>query len=461
MSRGFTGKANEIAIAVSSRAAEMTRILDTNSSTLLAALSAKSHEFTGEVQKATQAAVSAIEAKGFDFTRTMLDNSNELARQINDAGESATTKVNHTLRSLQDNTREAIEVSQRVTTESMSQILENQAKLRNESTTLFERMREANVLLHEVLTGAHDNMGMIESTLTSRLSEFANVINDVTERSGMVGEHMSSHIASFRSDTANVVENLAGLVSQFDLHGRALALAAEAVEKSNQRTEEVVTDRRTTLENLISTLDLKSEDLEQRLERFTALLDQSLHGAEVRAREIGRVIAETATSGTRTIAEQFDLVRETTEEQRQRTSEVMRAVYEQSVSEADAMFRQSSDRFNETLAGMKKMAAEMKSQLEQTRAELKRGIMELPQETAENAAQMRRVIVDQIEALAELNRIVSRHGRNLDVAEQRREPVLAVVGGRNEPARPQARQAEPAAPPRPNSAANGPRPATS
>ena len=376
----------------------------------------------------------------------MLDNSNELARLINDAGETATTKVNHTLRSLQDNTREAIEQSQRVTTESMSQILENQAKLRNESTTLFERMREANVLLHEVLTGAHDNMGAIENTLTRRLSEFANVINDVTERSGLTGDRMSSHIASFRSDTANVVENLSGLVSQFDQHGRALALAVEAVEKSNQRTEDVVADRRTTLENLIATLDLKSEDLEQRLERFTALLDQSLHGAEARAREIGRVIAETATSGSRTIAEQFDLVRETTEEERKRTSEVMRAIYEQSTNEADAMFRQSSERFNETLAGMKKMAAEMKSQLELTRAELKRGILELPQETAENAAQMRRVIVDQIEALAELNRIVSRHGRNLDVAEQRREPVLAVVGGRNEAARPQARQPEPAAP---------------
>ena len=38
----------------------------------------------------------------------------------------------------------------------------------------------------------------------------------------------------------------------------------------------------------------------------------------------------------------------------------------------------------------------------------------MPQETAESAAQMRRVIVDQIEALAELNRIVARHGRALD-----------------------------------------------
>jgi hypothetical protein len=40
----------------------------------------------------------------------------------------------------------------------------------------------------------------------------------------------------------------------------------------------------------------------------------------------------------------------------------------------------------------------------------------MPQETAESTAQMRKVIVDQIEALAELNRIVAQHGRGLDVA---------------------------------------------
>ena len=66
------------------------------------------------------------------------------------------------------------------------------------------------------------------------------------------------------------------------------------------------------------------------------------------------------------------------------------------------------------------MAAEMQRELESTRNELRRGVFELPQETAESAAQMRRVIVDQIEALAELNRIVARHGRNLDAVE----PVL-------------------------------------
>jgi hypothetical protein len=60
----------------------------------------------------------------------------------------------------------------------------------------------------------------------------------------------------------------------------------------------------------------------------------------------------------------------------------------------------------------------------------------MPQEAAESTAQMRKVIVDQIEALAELNRIVAHHGRGLDVVTQGRatvrqeEPALAVaVGG--------------------------------
>jgi hypothetical protein len=86
---------------------------------------------------------------------------------------------------------------------------------------------------------------------------------------------------------------------------------------------------------------------------------------------------------------------------------------------------------------MKQMAAEMHHELEATRNELRRGVLEMPQEAAESTAQMRKVIVDQIEALAELNRIVAHHGRGLDVVSTRpsvqrqEEPVaIAAVGGR-------------------------------
>jgi hypothetical protein len=82
----------------------------------------------------------------------------------------------------------------------------------------------------------------------------------------------------------------------------------------------------------------------------------------------------------------------------------------------------------------------MHNELEATRNELRRGVLEMPQEAADNTAQMRKVIVDQIEALAELNRIVAHHGRGLDVVtsgrasvQRQEEPVMAAAsGGRNE-----------------------------
>jgi hypothetical protein len=81
------------------------------------------------------------------------------------------------------------------------------------------------------------------------------------------------------------------------------------------------------------------------------------------------------------------------------------------------MLNQAAQRFADVVDGLKNMAAEMQRELDATRTELRKGVLELPQETAESAAQMRRVIVDQIEALAELNRIVARHGRGLDAVE--------------------------------------------
>lgn len=157
----------------------------------------------------------------------------------------------------------------------------------------------------------------------------------------------------------------------------------------------------------------------------------------MRAREVARLVSEASAEGTRAISEQYERVRENAEEERQRSAEGMRAIYEQTAGDTQALFNSANERFAESVQGMKQMAAEMQRELETTRNELRRGVFELPQETAENAAQMRRVIVDQIEALAELNRIVARHGRNLDAVEPvlrrtREEPSLAVVGGRSE-----------------------------
>ena len=169
-------------------------------------------------------------------------------------------------------------------------------------------------------------------------------------------------------------------------------------------------DRREALNSVVNQIDSKVGDLDQRLKRFSALLQETFEAAEGRARDIARVLAESSTEGTKAIANQYELVRATSDEERKRTTEALHSIYEQATGETSALFRQTSERFIEIVRQMKEMSAAMQREMEQTRTELRKGILELPQETADSAAQMRRVIVEQIDALAELNRIVARHG---------------------------------------------------
>jgi hypothetical protein len=436
VARSFVGKADEIATAVSRRTNEMTTILSEKSGGVLASITDKSEQFTREVTSATDQAVKAIEERGFAFTRTMMDNSSEISRMINSAGEAASNTVSRTMNELNDVTQKAIAQSKETATSTVKEMMETHTMLRADTTALFERLREANIMLQEVLSGAHENMGALENTLMLRVSEFVTAMNEVTASTGDATTRVETNITNFRDITAQVIADLGQLARQFDMHGRDLAKAVDIIDHSNQRTEDSVNERRVQLDSLVATLDIRTEDLEKRLSRFSGLLDESLEAASTRAREVARLVSEASAEGTRAISEQYERVRENAEGERHRAVDAMRALYEQTAGDTQTLFQGANERFAEAVQGMKQMAAEMQRELEATRGELRRGVFELPQETAESAAQMRRVIVDQIEALAELNRIVARHGRNLDAVEPvrrvREEPTLAVVGGRNE-----------------------------
>jgi hypothetical protein len=209
-----------------------------------------------------------------------------------------------------------------------------------------------------------------------------------------------------------------------------------SIDGSNRQTQSALTERSATLEQLMAALDGKAGDLEERLTRFAAVLDQSFEGAGERARDIARLTADSATTGAQAIRDNFEAIRSGTEEERARLGEALHAIYEQASEESHAMLSQAAQRFAEVLDELKQMSSDMRRELDTTRAELRKGILQLPQETADTASHMRRVIVDQIEALAELNRIVARHNRELDAVEPaalRMEP--AEVGLRRSAAR--------------------------
>ena len=219
--------------------------------------------------------------------------------------------------------------------------------LRSDTTALFERLREANILLQEVLSGAHENMSDIESTLVTRVSDFVAAMNDVAQKTGNANSEVERNIASFVATSGQAVIDLTQLAGQFDAHGRSLAEAVALIDTSNRRTEGSLTERSTSLEQLVNLLDRKGGDLDQRLTRFASVLDQSLEGAAERAREIARLTADSTTSGARAIAETFETIRNNTEEERKRMSDAVHGIYEQATEEANSIFTQMTEHSNE------------------------------------------------------------------------------------------------------------------
>ncbi|MCA3553647.1 MAG: aminotransferase class I/II-fold pyridoxal phosphate-dependent enzyme, partial [Rhodobacter sp.] len=101
--------------------------------------------------------------------------------------------------------------------------------LRTDTVALFERLREGNILLQEVLTGAHDNLNSLERALVTRVADFVSAMNDVTSRNGVATQTLEDQLTVFNSKTGKALEDLGALSSQFETHGKALIEARDNV----------------------------------------------------------------------------------------------------------------------------------------------------------------------------------------------------------------------------------------
>ena len=224
VARNFVGKADEITTAVSTRAAEMTRILDDNSASLLTALTGKSQEFTERGQPRHRSCGEGDRSQGLHLHADH-DGQQRAHRPPDQRGERERDQRAHPddaggqhrhpdgdrrlhrrrsrARSRSCRTaptppprpprrrsprrcatctsrpRPRSSSRRRPPPTAVSEMLETHGMLRSDTTALFERLREANILLQEVLSGAHENMSAIENTLVTRVSEFVTTMNEV------------------------------------------------------------------------------------------------------------------------------------------------------------------------------------------------------------------------------------------------------------------------------------------
>ena len=138
-----------------------------------------------------------MDQKATGLARSIATNSEEIVRLITQAGSNASGSIGRVLAELEESSKVAIEKSQRTSTAAVAEMLETHSMLRNDTNALFERLREANVLLQEVLSGATENLGTIEGTLSTRVKDFVTALNEVGERSGSASAEVEKQIKSF------------------------------------------------------------------------------------------------------------------------------------------------------------------------------------------------------------------------------------------------------------------------
>src|SRR5262245_64014330 len=166
----------------------------------------------------------------------MATHGSDVARAITTAGDHATGAITKSLRDLAQASRAAIDQSRQVSIAAVTEMQETSKILRTDTVALFERLREGNILLQEVLTGAQDNLNSLERALVTRVADFVSAMNDVTSRNGVATQTLEDQLNVFNSKTARALLDLNSLSSQFDSHGKALVEAAGVVEQANRST---------------------------------------------------------------------------------------------------------------------------------------------------------------------------------------------------------------------------------
>lgn len=437
--------------------------LDAASSSLAAKVSEASDALVGKVNEASSTVVGRLEevsstlvstidgtsgtlvSKAEEVTKSLHDGAAEVERTLTHLGDQIT-------KTLVERTGETV----RGFAEQTQQIAATHEALRENVVGSLDKLIESNRLFKQLLEGVTESLEPLERAMARRVDSLKGALENTVGSTRSSVEWIDNQMNELRSIATGVLRDLSAVTQRFEGQGRYIASVAETLSETHGRIDQSLEERREAIESIIHMLVDRTAAIEEnfgdraqligeRLAAFNNLLQESLAAAEERAQEISRHIIDSTNQISQTIGKQHEAIRLGYSEERGRTATALKSTYEEAMEEMKQMFADLQDRFTDTARQVREVANEVQTSLDQTRVELKRGVLELPHETRENAEAMRRVVSEQLKALAELNEIVSRHAREMEIVEPSRtayraEEALAAGGG----ARLAAARAEPA-----------------
>jgi hypothetical protein len=437
MGEYFATKAQEIAVTISDRAEAVDQTLGKRALEMTETLDSRIQRFEDKVANKLVSITETIETRGVALTENLATKVDEVTQNLRtgaaEVEQSLTLIGEQMTKTLVERMGDAV----RGFSEQTTQIVAAHDALRENVIGSLDKLRESNNLFKGLLVNVTETLEPLESNVAKRVAGLQSAMDNTVASTRTTVDWIDNQMHELRNIAGGVLRDLSALTQRFEGQGRYIASVAETLAETHGRIDQSLADRRDALEQIISMLSdrtaaieenfgSRSQQIGERLAAFNRLLQESLQAAEARAHEIARHVADSTNQITLTINKQHETIRNAYSEERGRTATALKSTYEESMEEMKLMFTELQERFTDTAREVREVAQEVQGSLEQTRIELKRGVLELPHETRESAEAMRRVVADQLKALAELNEIVGRHARDIEMVE----PVRAEAGAR-------------------------------
>jgi hypothetical protein len=421
MTRSLTDKADEIGMVIVQRSEGLSATLSAKAEEINQTLGGRALEIADTLDQRIAGFEERVVNRLDTVSGTLDERGRHIAETLQNQVETISTTLGH----------HAGELRNLFSTEGagmVTALVQTNDKLKTELGGILGRLGEANELMQTIVGQANRNLNAVGTGLSTQVVELKTVLDRLTDETSRATLQVSDQVNALRTVSTGTLDQAGALADRLEEKGRDLAdstrISVEALSGATTRLEDVegrmaaaLTTRKDAMEDLIARVSARSEDVDAITRSFAALVEESLNTAEDRARKIGGVLADSAQATTSAITDQFETIRAATGKERERTAHALRTAYEQITTEVGGELAKATAQFTTAASELKGMTVDIQRELDATRAELKRGVVDMPRETQEATAAMRRVVAEQIKALNELSGVVTRSGRNLDVAE--------------------------------------------
>jgi hypothetical protein len=303
----------------------------------------------------------------------------------------------------------------------------------------------------------------LDSTLMRGIDAVRRTSENITRQSVKTIEGLASQAGLLKDVSENLLSQINQLTGRFEVQGRTIMKAAQALETSNLKIDATLQARHSELAELLDKMTERARSFDSAVKDYSSSLDTSLSTAETRARDVALAITrttedhstralselerlrETTADRSRLALEEIERLRATTEDRSRlamQELEGMRLATESKTDRtlvdlrsrlstiSDEVSRQLGEitsRFDQTTGEVRDRAVAATSRLEDIQEQLKDQIHRLPETGRESAEAIRRALGDQLKALEQLSALANRQTAEREAASPRRTTLATLA----------------------------------